>query len=520
MDSNSQPTFDLRQYVKDLQQQLRVAAPAGPERWRPLIEKGLAEAYRTRDIVALCDIAQAIVSILDVLGRQREAISEIDHAISLGQGAPDGLAMLLSMKATFQTTSEGIAAARATIREAEEILPSVTIPFARSKLIVNCRVVKLVALDRWSSMLPELSLGDEEAMNASDRLFLLSYFIPAGFARGRAGEMRTWIRMLRIEATGLNHPWRVADASLFQAAEQAISEPFADIDCEQLSPFNWGAGWRVGVLRFRAALLRRDPSACQDALQKLVHVRRRAGDARLDTSAAFEGLYVASFGSNLPGAVPCEPPSDVHLFNLPSLVAGGQAVALAGTRAAAGDWLDFFKTSIPEDVVTSLEWPVSLARVQGLLQLRCGDVNGARKQLERAVEVAARSNSPIELAFARLQLAEVLRQSTPAMERQAAELRQKATEALRAAGIDGAAAAYEAAHIHPLGRNSHAIPNLTDRELEVLVALSQGLTYKAAAEQLGVKWTTVQTIAHRCYDKLERSGRSAACARAEELGLL
>ena len=61
---------------------------------------------------------------------------------------------------------------------------------------------------------------------------------------------------------------------------------------------------------------------------------------------------------------------------------------------------------------------------------------------------------------------------------------------------------------------------LTPREAEVLALLDQGLSNKAIAQRLFVSTGTVKTHTHRLYRKLDVPSRTAALARARELGLL
>jgi LuxR family maltose regulon positive regulatory protein len=61
---------------------------------------------------------------------------------------------------------------------------------------------------------------------------------------------------------------------------------------------------------------------------------------------------------------------------------------------------------------------------------------------------------------------------------------------------------------------------LTAREAEVLAHLDQGLSNKAIAQRLLVSAGTVKTHTHRIYRKLGVRSRTAAIARARELGLL
>lgn len=61
---------------------------------------------------------------------------------------------------------------------------------------------------------------------------------------------------------------------------------------------------------------------------------------------------------------------------------------------------------------------------------------------------------------------------------------------------------------------------LSDRELEILRLIAQGLTNRAAAARLFISEATVKTHLLRIYAKLEVSDRAAAVATAFERGLL
>ncbi|MEO8477674.1 MAG: response regulator transcription factor [Actinomycetota bacterium] len=62
--------------------------------------------------------------------------------------------------------------------------------------------------------------------------------------------------------------------------------------------------------------------------------------------------------------------------------------------------------------------------------------------------------------------------------------------------------------------------NLTPRELEILVLVSQGLTMQQAATRLGISPRTVETHVAKLYRKLEVRTRVQAVARAAQLGLI
>jgi len=61
---------------------------------------------------------------------------------------------------------------------------------------------------------------------------------------------------------------------------------------------------------------------------------------------------------------------------------------------------------------------------------------------------------------------------------------------------------------------------LSDRELEVLVLISQGLANKAAAARLFISEATLKTHLLHIYAKLEVNDRAAAVATAFDRGLL
>ena len=63
------------------------------------------------------------------------------------------------------------------------------------------------------------------------------------------------------------------------------------------------------------------------------------------------------------------------------------------------------------------------------------------------------------------------------------------------------------------GASQQATENLSQREQEVLVLLSQGLIYKEIAEKLGISYETVHTYVRRIYEKLQVRTRTEAVAK-------
>ena len=61
---------------------------------------------------------------------------------------------------------------------------------------------------------------------------------------------------------------------------------------------------------------------------------------------------------------------------------------------------------------------------------------------------------------------------------------------------------------------------MTERELEVVRLIAQGLSNNAIGERLFIALDTVKGHNSRIYDKLQVQRRTEAVARARELGLL
>ncbi len=69
-------------------------------------------------------------------------------------------------------------------------------------------------------------------------------------------------------------------------------------------------------------------------------------------------------------------------------------------------------------------------------------------------------------------------------------------------------------------RLQHLIEPLSQRELEVLGLMAQGLSNREISERLFLALDTVKGYNRRIFDKLQVQRRTEAVARARELGLL
>jgi DNA-binding NarL/FixJ family response regulator len=87
------------------------------------------------------------------------------------------------------------------------------------------------------------------------------------------------------------------------------------------------------------------------------------------------------------------------------------------------------------------------------------------------------------------------------------------------APLDAAVAKYIVQHIHTKQPES-AGRTLTEREVQVLHLIAQGLVKKGIADQLGITELTVQTHVRRIYEKLGVPNAPAAVDQGHKKGLL
>jgi DNA-binding CsgD family transcriptional regulator len=160
----------------------------------------------------------------------------------------------------------------------------------------------------------------------------------------------------------------------------------------------------------------------------------------------------------------------------------------------------------------------------GVVEARTGDMKSARKHLEDAVDLFQESGAPFETGRARVELAGVMRAlGRPDV---ASDEARRAIDDLEPLG-----ASYELARaravLEPVSaRPADAAPvavdrkGLTPREIEVLRLISTGLNNQAIADRLFISEHTVHRHVANMLTKLSVSSRSAAVARAGQLGLL
>jgi ATP/maltotriose-dependent transcriptional regulator MalT len=234
---------------------------------------------------------------------------------------------------------------------------------------------------------------------------------------------------------------------------------------------------------------------------------------------AFRHLVIAYQDEDEVAHLPT-PPS-VTLLNLASVLAGMEAVAIAGTQSEAVRWHRWVEAHLPSHVETCMEWPVSVRRVRALLLARTGDVKRATTLMREAVAWADEKDYRAEAAIARLQLAELLAASpTTSSQREWSRTRHAGREQARALGIPHVPHAYAATRAAALGQFVTSRPMVTPREAEVLELLARGLSYRQIGAELGIGWRTAQSHAYHVYEKLGASGKMAAVSIARDLGIL
>lgn len=498
----------------------RMMASVGSNRtdWREVIERGMAAAYSQKDAEGLVQMVQLVVNLLDGEGRFEDAIGEIEHALAFARSDPNASVVLHGIKSSMlaaqgrlDAASEAISDGRAVAAAADE--------GPRTRFEVFEAAVGWQMLGPIGTDIPGLLDRCARLGLARDRSFLLSWYIPHLATKGDRRTAHPWIRHIRIEAEAAESRWRLSDAAAFEAWDDFLSEPEDQHGAASVERMNAMSVWRAEAIRLRDAVLRRDSEAAETAMHSLVGARRRLGNAAVGQVDQFAAAAngVANGMESITGA----PPPLIHLNNLGATLAEAEAVALRGSQRAAGEWSDALASALPDSVESSMEWPLSVARIRGLLALRAGDARAARNGLQRALDWSRAVGFGTEEALSRLQLGELCAAADLRVpERIWKADRRQGAEGLESRGYDPVAQAYAVAHGLTLSSRNRLAERLTPREVDVLGQLADGRTYREAAGILGLAQPTVQTLAHRVYQKLGVSGKSAAVAEAKRLGVL
>lgn len=513
-------SLSLSGYADEVRRRMREIDPEDRVVWQEAYEHGLQTAYGSRDFDGFAEIALFAAVQLDSLGYHEDALTQFDFALAMTDDLPDQSCVLLSYKAFFEALGLRIDDALLSLKRAAGLAATasnarISGEYAACSAMIACL---MFGSDAVSSSLAAIRNSDRGGFDWQSSA-VRSWLIPYLFARGERTEAMPWIRSLHAQAEVASHPWRRADAVLFQSAaggSSLVGQADAEVEALASSSGNFLATWRLTLLRVRRALLRGDWDDVRTHCEALEALRDKIHPAFADGAPATRALVSAY---SKPGEAETVEPGEALLPNVGALLMRMEAVAIAGTQSDAARWASWSREQLPASVKTSLEWPVSRDRVEGLLQLRAGNVRGVEFVFRRGMQWAEHGGYHIEAALTRLQLGEV---GTLALDgRQWPALRNEGWSQLDAMGIDPTPHAYAAARAFGLGRSASANASpLTPRESEVLATLASGLTYREAAEQLGVDWRTVQSHAYHIYGKLGVRSKVEAITVARELGVL
>ncbi len=508
---------DLEAFLGHARRAARTLDPSLRDAWLPLYESGLRAAFGQQDRRGFADMALFAAVRLDADGRHDEAISQLDMGLSLLGDSNSAAALLGSMLALYRALGHQPDAARQLVAEVELLSHNARPRRVRMESAVNIAIARCVLLDATEDPRALLQLTRRVQRSPFDWQLsgLLSWLVPLTVARGDAVGSSPWLRALGALATSSAHPWRQADAAVFRLAIEHRDEgSAAPIDAGR----NYLAGWRAALLRLHRAVRHRDQAEAQEALQGLEGLRTSVHGGFTDGFAVAEA--VADTRHPTDGGAALAPPATISLLNLELVLAGSEYVAFHGDQASAAAWLARLASALPRAVRTSLAWPVARDRVEGLLKVRTGDVRGGVASLRAAVQWCDAAGYLIEGALSRLQLGEILALSErPSSAHQSGGLRSAGIEVLQRHGLDPTAPAYAATRAFSLGRGASAAL-LAPREVQVLKLLADGMTYREAADALGVQWRTVQTHAYHAYSKLGVTRRLAAVETARRLGVI
>lgn len=495
--------------------------PPGPRSWRDLVEKALGEAYSQADLSALSRVVQLLVNLLESEGRFADALHEIDAAMVVARPDAGATASLKALKASMLIAGGSLAAVVLAEEAAEEARLHLD-GTPRLKALVLCEIVRLQALEAPTRDLETVLAESVSERGGLDQLFVLSWLIPYYAARGETDRALPLVRTIRALARAQRATFRDADVLVFERWVATIHGAPPPTD-ELASPLkaNALAGWRMAALSLTAAVTGRDRDAMNQGLRRLIRSKLTLGSdtGSVDNWAALASATTGTWPAD--SAAP-KPPPTVTLSSLASALVGAAAVALAGTAEDAAEWLAWITRLRRRDIRSSLEFPVAVQRLEGLLAIRAGMPAVGRRQLEFARAWAELAGYAVEGPIAHLQSLELqskLFRKRSCQKDAAAELH-SVEEQLLAIGLDPVPYLFTVHKAWDAAGSRSRTGLLTTREIQVLAELAHGVTYKQAAATLGVAWPTVQTVAHHAYQKLGVSNRVQAVDEARRLGLL
>jgi DNA-binding CsgD family transcriptional regulator len=470
---------------------------------RAFVDAQMARAYGGDESADLAEVVQFIAYLLEGEGRLQDAIAEIDHALST-KLPPHSRGHLHALRAAMLATTGARSEAMQSITASEELIEQEQ-PREFSKWLVLTETSRMQLLEPPSERLTMLLAATPPKDARLDQVHLLCSYVPYLAATGERRMARPLIRQVKAQVQAEPHVWRGEEVAGFEAWVAVARSVTEELPSARVNPH---AGRRLASMRLFAATLRRDLAEARAARADIAGFVARLPDVDIGPAAAWDAWLDVPLG--LPAsAFNLQPPKDATTFNIGAHLAAANAIALTGSEQEARVWLTWVKSLGRKGIESSLEWPVSRSRIEALLELRLGNLQSARAAMHRARSRTLEAGYEIEAAIAEVQV----RQLVPDTAADDADSQGRAAhEVLLQMGVDPLPHVF-AAKAGP-GVRSARRPELTARETQVLKLLSEGKTYKGVAAALEIKWPTVQTTAHRIYEKLGVSGRHEAVKAA------
>ena len=509
-------TVDLRGRLAQARKNLTASDRLDQKRWREFTDDALAEAQDRGDIDALIQVAQFAIYVLEAEKRYDDMVAEADHFLQLVPESSAAAGVMLALKASVMTAIAEPEHARAVLSESETLLERAG-PSPPLRWMSFLEIVRFQLLMPPSERFPSLLRRLTEAKGASDLLFLLNWYIPSLALRGNPKEASPFVRDVSALAENMSHTWRVVDALAFRSWLDILSG--RAIDGPKSGQPNPLALWRIACLSLHNALLFRNPLGAQTALGDLRHAFDNLGSWDAGPLSAWQSLVEAEFLAEPTTTKVGVPTLKLTAVSAGAWMAGAMAAALRGSAADATAWIPHVRRLLRAGIKSSLEYPVSLLRIEGLLNLRAGDIRRARRSLEEAAAWAGEAGYPIEAAAAQIQWAQVSAHELPGGRTAWTDSSAEARKKLTSLGIDPTPFAFAVERILAERRGADTTI-LTPREIEVLRLLAEGMTYKEVAARLGIAWPTIQTHAHRIYEKLGVHRKADAVRVASNFDLL
>ncbi len=512
------PLLD-RTLIDAAREAMRRAYPDHP--WREPYREAVACAYQAGDLAAVAELSVLAAAHLSGEARIAEAIAEVEHGLALAAGHPASQAHLLRARSSLELFADDPTVALHTLEQAAAV--DVPDPGARDRadraireVIARCVCLRAVRPEEFDAVRLLAEGTDFDWLATGLKQWVAPYLLASGHPR----EAGPWAESLTTHARARGSSWRMADAAAqVREVSAARGERPAPAGADLLpGGTNGPAIWATAALDLHQALIRADAAAADEALGRLTPGRILAPPALGQPRRAFEALVVALDGGRAP---PLECPEQPSLLNLSSVLAAAEAVAVGGSQEDAVRWTRWLDGRLPDSIESCPDWPVSVHRIRALLAARAGDVRHGVARMRLAVAWADAARQPVEAAIARVQLAELIAVAPRAIaRRQWLTIRDDGRSGCRALALPYPLHAHIAASAAALGRFDCERPQLAPREIEVLGLLAEGETYQRSAARLGLSWRTVQTIAHRAYQKLGVANKTQAISEARELGLL